>query len=81
MKKNIRAVMMVAAIALVCGANVYKAKKTHTLSDVALANIEALAQEPETGDQFTMATCCIAVWDKETCDGCDGKTYSYAIRQ
>jgi hypothetical protein len=81
MNKNIRAVMIVTAIAFTCGVNVYKAKKTYTLSDMALANVEALAQEAETGDQFTQATCCVAVWDKETCNGCDGKTYSYAIRQ
>jgi hypothetical protein len=43
MKKNIRAVMVIAAIALVGGVNIYNAQKTVDMSDVALANVEALA--------------------------------------
>ena len=81
MKKNIRAVMMLAAIALIAGVNVLNSQKTIAMSDMALANVEVLAQEAETGNQFTQATCCVAVWDKETCHGCDGKTYGKAIRQ
>ena len=42
-KKFIRATF-VAAIAMVCGINVFNAQKSETLSDVALANVEALAE-------------------------------------
>ena len=47
MKKNIRAVMVIAAIALVGGVNIYNAQKTVDMSDVALANVEALASDGE----------------------------------
>ena len=43
MKKNILKVAFVAAIALVSGINVFNFQKTENLSDVALANVEALA--------------------------------------
>ena len=43
MKKKIRVVMMVAAVALVAGINVFNSRKSDVLSDVALANVEALA--------------------------------------
>ena len=45
MKKNILKVAFVTAIALVSGINVFNAQKSNTLSDVALANVEALADE------------------------------------
>ena len=45
MKKNILKVAFVVAIALVSGINVFNAHKTETLSDVALANVEALAMD------------------------------------
>lgn len=44
MKKNIRAVIMFAAVALIGGINIYNTQKTVDMSDVALANVEALAQ-------------------------------------
>ena len=44
MKKNIMKVVFVAAIALVSGINVFNAHKSEVLSDVAMANVEALAQ-------------------------------------
>lgn len=44
MKKNIRAVMIIAAIALVAGVNMFNSKRV-AMSDIALANIEALADE------------------------------------
>ena len=47
MKKNILKVAFVAAIALVSGVNVFNAQKTETLSDVALANVEDLADDGE----------------------------------
>ena len=43
MKKNVRAVMMVAAIAFITGNNVYYSQSTTVFSGIALANIEALA--------------------------------------
>ena len=43
MKKIIIKVAFVAAIAMVGGINVFNAQKTEALSDVALANVEALA--------------------------------------
>ena len=45
MKKNILKVAFVAAIALVSGVNVFNAQKTETLSDGALANVAALADD------------------------------------
>ena len=44
MKTNLLKVVFVAAIALVSGINVFNVQKSETLSDVALANVEALAQ-------------------------------------
>lgn len=43
MKKNILKVAFVTAIALVSGINVFNAQKSNTLSDIAWANVEALA--------------------------------------
>jgi hypothetical protein len=43
MKKNMIKVAFVAAIAMVSGINVFNAQKSETLSEVALANVEALA--------------------------------------
>lgn len=45
MKKKILKVAFVVAIALVSGLNVFNSHKTETLSDVALANVEALAMD------------------------------------
>ena len=43
MKRNIMTVAFVAAIALIAGINVYHAQKPVTLSDIAMENVEALA--------------------------------------
>lgn len=43
MNKNVLKVAFVAAIAMVGGINVFNAQKTNNLSDIALANVEALA--------------------------------------
>ena len=48
MKRKFFKVASVAAITVVCGINVFNAQKSEALSDVALANVEALAQG-ETG--------------------------------
>lgn len=43
MKKNIIKVALVAVVGLIAGINVFNAQKTDVLSDIALANVEALA--------------------------------------
>lgn len=43
MKKNLIKVAFVAAIAMVIGINVYNGEKSGMLSEIALANLEALA--------------------------------------
>ena len=43
MKKNSLKVSLVAAIALVCGTSFLNSQKSATMSDIALANVEALA--------------------------------------
>ena len=40
----------VAAIAMVSGINVFNAQNSETLSDVALANVEALAEGEDSGE-------------------------------
>ena len=53
-KKFIRATF-VAAIAMVCGINVFNAQKSETLSDIAMANVEALAEAYK--DQVIVGKC------------------------
>lgn len=45
MNKKVLKVAFVAAIAMVSGINVFNAQKSNALSDIALANLEALATE------------------------------------
>ena len=47
MKKNILKATVVAAFALVAGFNVYNSQKSDVMSDLALANVEALADDNE----------------------------------
>lgn len=49
MKKNTLKVAFVAAIAIASGINVFNAQKSDVLSDIALANVEALANDTESG--------------------------------
>ena len=44
MIKRVLKVAFVVAIAMVAGINVYNSQKTEVLSDVAMANVEALAE-------------------------------------
>ena len=44
MKKNILKATLVAAFALIAGINVYNAQKSDVMSEMALANVDALAQ-------------------------------------
>ena len=48
-KTNLLKVAFVAAIALVSGLNVFNAQKSDLLSDIALANVEALADDENPG--------------------------------
>lgn len=45
MKKNILKVTLVIALVLVAGYNVYTSQRSVTISDLALANVEALAAD------------------------------------
>mgnify|MGYP000605219049 CR=1 FL=1 len=49
MKKNILKATLVVAFALIAGMNVYNAQQSDVMSDLALANVEALAQDNESG--------------------------------
>ena len=73
MKKNILKATLVAAIALVASVNVYNAQQSGVeMSDLALANVEALASD-ELFDGHT----CEGTWYKECCV-CGYKHYTYA---
>lgn len=50
MKKFSFKVAMVAVVAAVAGIGVYTSQKADAMSDIALANVEALAQSGETPD-------------------------------
>lgn len=47
MKKKFIRATFVAAIVMACGINVFNAQKLEVLSDIALANVEALANDSE----------------------------------
>ena len=47
MKKNMVKVALVAVVGLIAGINVFNAQKSHVLSVIALANVEALASDSE----------------------------------
>ena len=52
MKKNILKATIVAAFALIAGMNVYNAQKSDVMSELALANVEALASWESDGDRY-----------------------------
>ena len=61
MKGKILKVTIVAAFALIAGFNVYNAQKSDVMSDLALANVEALAQSEGSGSsgcRYRMASRC-----------------------
>ncbi|MBS5551087.1 MAG: hypothetical protein KHX53_03330 [Bacteroides sp.] len=81
MKKLIIKSAFVAAFIAVAGYTVYNSQKEEMdLSEFALDNVEALAYT-ESSDEFTQSTCCVATWENLSCYGCNGLTYSYAVRQ
>ena len=53
MKKNILKVTLVATFVLIAGFNVYSSQKSDVMSDLALANVEALAG----GGEWSSITC------------------------
>ena len=64
MKKNILKAILVAAFALIAGFNVYNAQKSDVMSDLALANVEALADINETDSSGQTLYCC---GNEDTC--------------
>ena len=56
MNKKVMKAVFVAAIAMVSGINVFNAQKSEGLSDIAWANVEALAS----GE--TTVECCASLW-------------------
>lgn len=78
MKKKILSVIFALALLATAGFGVQKSMKSDCgLSDLALANVEALAQS-ETSDEFYNATGCWACICQTSCTGKDGKTYKHA---
>ena len=53
MKKNILKATLVVAFALIAGMNVYNAQQSDVMSDLALANVEALAGGEEATCTFS----------------------------
>ena len=54
MKKNILKATLVAAFGLIAGFNVYNSQKSDVMSELALANVEALADDAESGEDLLM---------------------------
>ena len=62
-KKTIKAVLFAAVVAVV-GYNVYETQREEPMSEIALANVEALAS----GEGGTSVKICLAIWG-ECIDG------------
>lgn len=59
MKKNILKATLVVAFALIAGMNVYNAQQSDVMSDLALANVEALASgESSTTNRYQNGVLC-----------------------
>ena len=67
MNKKYVKVTLVAVVALIGGINVFNAQKSEMLSDVVLANVEALA----TGEDVDMRRGYILVEKNEKCSVCE----------
>jgi hypothetical protein len=65
MKKKILLLAAVVTVSAAAGWNFSQNRSETVLSDVALANVEALAEE--SSEEFTDATGCIACWDNHNC--------------
>ena len=75
MNKIVLKVAFIVAVAMVSVINVFKAQKSDVLSDIALANVEALAQS-EIFDGHP----CEGTWSRVCCV-CGDKHYTYAFSQ
>ena len=76
MKKNILKIAFVAAIAMVSGINVLNVQKSNVLSDIALANVEALADNEIDMRMGYMlvektSTCSVCEWTGNASDYCN----------
>ena len=78
MKKKILSGLFASALLIAAATGAMESKKSEAgLSDLAMANIEALSQS-ETGDEFYEATGCYACICQTNCTGKDGGTYKHA---
>lgn len=73
MNRKIIKVAFIVAIAMVGGINVFNSQKPEPLSDIALANVEALA-----GGELFDGHPCEGTWDRLCCV-CGDKHYTYAF--
>ena len=64
MKKKVVKVAFVATIVMVCGICFMNSQQSETLSAIALANVEALADKTPSGEFSCW-------WDSEECNICD----------
>ena len=76
MKKNILKIAFVVAIAMVSGINLFNAQKSNVLSDIALANVEALAEgeiDMRMGYMLVekTSTCSVCEWTGNASDYCN----------
>jgi hypothetical protein len=78
MKKKIFGLAIVATLVLGSGWNISQSMSEVALSDVSLANVEALADEM-TDEQFSAIGCECA--DSGSCSANNGNTYTYAKRK
>ena len=80
MNKKVMKAVFVAAIAMVSGINVFNAQKSEVLSDVALSNVEALADYEDSGtEQIKCYSSLVyekgaSVVDCSTCQSVEDKT-------
>ena len=80
MKGKILKVTIVAAFALIAGMNVYNAQKSDVMSDLALANIEALADGGEgSGDCYGCAIYAIGICKDWGWGGCKGQSLIHYV--
>ena len=78
MRKVLLSSIFAVALIATAGYGVNKSMKSDAnLSDLALANVEALA-DGETSEEFTERTDCIACMRNHSCRRKDGQTYSWA---
>ena len=77
MKKNMVKVALVAVVGLIAGINMLNAQKSDVLSDVAMANVEALAnwEDYDLRRGYILVikseTCSVCEWTSEDEDYCD----------